>query len=253
MPLYKNKILLSSIVYIACLLTIASIFGMWHNLQLINKTGNYIYFILLVFLAVTFISWFYFTIFKLYRKEISEIESMEPVLVSEVIISEITPSEESSIKTFDKEAFILDILPSNKKGVSHYCEAILQNLAVKLNIVQGLFYIKEENDTFKAIARYAFYSEDLPPSFKIGENIPGQAMKDRRIVIIQNIPDQYIPVVSGLGKSKPKSLVMIPVFADNEPVGLMEIAVFKTIDPDIEPALKELSGIIGENLIKLMK
>ncbi|HEX3006519.1 MAG TPA: GAF domain-containing protein [Bacteroidales bacterium] len=141
----------------------------------------------------------------------------------------------------------------NRKDINQYCESILQNLARNLNIVQGVFYIKKRNEeNFEAAAHYAYYSDETPPSFRVGETLPGQAVKDNRIVAIQNIPENYISVVSGLGNSKPRNLIMVPVYANKEPVGLIEFAVFTSLDTDIESALKEISVIIGKNILKLM-
>lgn len=253
MQLHNNKILITSVIYAASLVVITIMFGMWHNLKLNQGTGNDLLFIFLVILTVGSLSWFYYVIFKEYRKKSSE----QPVSGLTVIQDEIAEEQENNPQTvteiFDKNAFISGILPSNKKNVSEYCEGILRNLAGRLDIVQGLFYARlNGNDTFEAVAKYAYYSDEVPPVFRIGETLPGQALKDRNIITLQNIPENYIPVVSGLGSSKPGTLMMVPVYADREPVGLIEFAVFKQIDPQMEPALKELSGIVGKSLIKLM-
>ncbi len=254
MSLHNNKIVISSIIYAASLLVIALVFGLWHNYQLKYGNENYLLFIILLIIAVSFFTWFYFTIFKVYRNERSEKSFMTAELLSKTDIIETTKSDEKPIEVFDKEAFFSGIIPVGKKSVVEYCEAILHNLSEKLNIVQGLFYIKLKNDdTFEPIARYAYYSDQTPPAFKMGESLPGQAIKDKKVVIIPNVPDDYISVVSGLGSSKPKNLVMLPIIAENEPVGLIEIAVFKTVDANLEPVLKELGGIIGKSIIKLMK
>jgi hypothetical protein len=253
MPLHQNKILISSAVYVASLAVITIISGMWHNLQLKNGSGNDLSFIVLVILAVGSLSWFYYTIFKEYRKKETAQAPSEISAPKEETPDKPADNPENAAEIFDKDAFISGILPSNKKNVNEYCEGVLRNLAGKLGIVQGLFYARLNGDeTYEAIARYAYYSDEVPPVFKIGETLPGQALKDRRIITLQNIPESYIPVVSGLGSSQPSTLVMVPVYADREPVGLIELAVFKKIGPEVEPALNELSRIVGKSLINLM-
>lgn len=253
MQWYKNKILISSAVYAASLAVVATIFGMWHNFRLQAEIGEYMVFIILIILSVAFLTWFYFLIFKISRKENNAYESMEQIVASD-LETQVSKPEVSLNDNFDGEGFIGAITLSNKKSLPEYCESILLNLADKLNIVQGLFYIKSKSDdTFEPVARYAYYSDQAPPVFRIGESLPGQAVKDKRVLIIQNVPEGYIPVVSGLGSGKPKNLVMIPVTIDNEPVGLIEIAIFTTVDANLEPALKELGGIIGKNIVKLTK
>jgi len=254
MQLDKNKILVSSAVYIASLAVAAAMFGLWHNAQLKNGNTNHPSFIVFTVLIVLFLSWFYYIIFNAYRKKIEEKTSMEPDVETELLGNELAVSEEKTTESFNKEDFIAGILPANKTTLNIYCEEILLNLAKKLNIVQGLFYIKPKTEeTFEPIALYAYYSDKKPSAFIVGEGLPGQAIKDKRVVIIQNIPENYVPVVSGLGTGKPKNLLMLPVLADNEPVGLIEVTVFSAINYELEPTLKELGGIIGKNIIKLMK
>lgn len=235
---------------------------MWHNAQLHKTTGNYPLFIVLTVFLFACLSWFYYSAFKNYKKEL-ELLSVEVKTEAETSTSEIANEIAVQLQTFDKESFVSAIVPSdethegilmlNRKDINQYCESILQNLARNLNIVQGVFYIKKRNEeNFEAAAHYAYYSDETPPSFRVGETLPGQAVKDNRIVAIQNIPENYISVVSGLGNSKPRNLIMVPVYANKEPVGLIEFAVFTSLDTDIESALKEISVIIGKNILKLM-
>ena len=254
MQLFNNKLLRSSVVYVLTLLAIILIFGMWHNYA--NKaTTQYVYFIILIILVLVFISWLYFTIFKMSQEFTNMINSTKQE-TAEIIEQEnnTEQEEQAEVKSFDKDAFIAGIIPSETKDLKEFCSAILQNFAGKLNIVQGLFYIKPYGqETFESIACYAYYSDSNPPVFKTGEGIPGQAVKDNKILIIQNIPESYIPVVSGLGNGKPKNIIIIPVFGESEAVGLIEMAVFSLLEPEMETAFKELSITIGKNLYKLMK
>lgn len=254
MQLFNNKLLRSSLVYVLALIAVILIFGMWHNYA-VKATTQYVFFIILIILILVFLSWLYFTIFKM-SQELTDMINSTKQETSEIIEQEDNTGheEQADVKNFDKDAFIAGIVPSEKKDLKEFCNEVLQNFAGKLNIVQGLFYIKANGqDTFESIARYAYYSETNPPVFKIGESIPGQAVKDNKVLIIQNIPESYIPVVSGLGNGKPKNIIIIPVVGVSEAVGLIELAVFSTVDPDMETALKELSVTIGKNLSKLLK
>lgn len=252
MQLHKNKILVTSIIYVAALLLLAAVFGQWHN-QNLNGTGNYTAFVVLLFLVVACLSWLFISIFKEFKKENQELVASAEAEITEVEITETEQSEEKVIETFDKEAFIKAIVPLNSRNTIEFSEATLHNIATKLKVVQGLFYLKNGEEAFEPIARYAYYSDTTPPSFKFGESLPGQALKDKRVVIIQHIPENYIPVVSGLGSGKPKNLIMIPVYANSEPVGLIEVATFSNVETEMESALKDLGETIGKIIIKLMK
>lgn len=254
MQLHKNKILIFSAVYIASLIVIASIFAMWHNAQLAKGPDGYLIFLLLLLALVAVISFFYLAVFRSCRKEIEEKTAAEAsALIEANQESEIVKEDEYVKESFDKKAFIESILPGNTKSIDEFCEETLRKLAAKLAVVQGIFYLKTgAEETFEPVSLYAYYSDKTPPRFKSGETLPGQALKDKRILIVQNIPENYVPVTSGLGSGKPKTLVLIPVIAENDPVGLIEIAVFSSVEGEMEPALKELGAIIGKKIIKLM-
>lgn len=255
MQWHKNKLLVSSAVYAASLAVIAIMFGLWHNSFINGEKVNNLLFISLLFLTLAFFSWFYFTIFKTGREEKENTEERTKVVDFDLLDKTIeNVAEEKPTESFDKDIFIKEILADNKKGLEEYCETLLKNLANKLNIVIGLFYVKSKTDElYESIARYAYYSEKTPPDFVPGESLPGQAVKDKRVLIITNVPESYLPVVSGLGNSKPRNIVMIPIIANNEPVGLIEIAMFKPMEPTMEPVLKDLGLSIGKDLIKLLK
>ncbi|NJK94427.1 MAG: GAF domain-containing protein [Bacteroidales bacterium] len=248
--------MVSSAVYAASLLVIILIFGMWHNSSSGVSKGNNIVFIALIFLATGFFSWYYFTIFKIYRKEYTELEAQQKMMTDNetVVVDILEKTDDKITENFDKDEFIKLVTSSSKKNVPDYCESILKNLADQLNIVTGLFYYKpNDKDIFEPVARYAYYSDQNPPVFREGESLPGQAIKDKKILVIQNIPETYAPVISGLGSSKPRNLIMIPVYSENGPVGLIEIAIFKTVEPSLELALKELGKILGKNITNITK
>jgi len=255
MQWHKNKLLVSSAIYAASLLVVAIIFGLWHNSQIGGKIEHNLLFVSLIFITLALYSWFYFIIFKIDRKEKVHIEENIKTVdidLPDKIIE--TIADDKAIESFDKEIFINEILADNKKILSEYCESVLKNLANKLNIVIGLFYIKNKSDErFESIARYAYYSDTTPPDFILGESLPGQAVKDKKVLIISNVPESYLPVISGLGSSKPRNIVMIPVVANNEPVGLIEVAMFKPMEQTMEPVLRDLGLSIGKDLIKLLK
>lgn len=254
MQWHKNIILISSAVYAVFIVVMAIIFGMWHNSNLQTGFNKNLVFLLLIFLATTFSTWFYFIIFNVYRKENRKNEPELTSIVGDIEKEVEEQSEENVTVSFDKDAFISGINPIGKQSLKDFGETLLQNLANKLEVVQGIFYVKKsEENIYEPVATYAYYSNDNLPIVKVGEALPGQALKDKRVLIIQNIPEDYISVLSGLGNGKPKSIIMIPVLSNNEPIGLIEVAVFKSVDAYFEPALKELGAVVGKTLIKLTK
>lgn len=135
--------------------------------------------------------------------------------------------------------------------LSLFAEGILSHLALKYEIVTGLFYVLEPNsDTFKCAGRYAWYSPDPPPEIRLGESLPGQAVKDKRILYITHVPENYLPVISGLGSSDPGYLLILPIIEEDRDLGFIEIATFKPFNENDIQVLTQLGKLIGKILIR---
>jgi len=153
-----------------------------------------------------------------------------------------------------KEIDINQILSVSSKQIDGYTDEILQNMAESFNFVQALFYVKQtENENFNCIATYAYFADSKPEQFKSGETLPGQAVKNKTVVILNNIPDNYMTIVSGLGKSLPKQLVFVPVKHEDEVVGIIEYATFEAITDKQQKALDAISKKIADAIVKLLK
>ena len=134
-------------------------------------------------------------------------------------------------ETFRADEALVRIMPAadtNFKSAAAYAEKLLQNIAKELNIVQGLVFVLNNDDQqFHASGEYAYFSEQQPRSFPIGETLSGQVAKNQKILNLKELPEGYITVISGLGKSSPRQLLIAPIVHQDECIGIMELASFK--------------------------
>lgn len=146
------------------------------------------------------------------------------------------------------------LLPKEKINPEKYGEELLRNFALEFQICQGLFYIKDaSDDTYKCFAQYAYFSDRPPVSFKTGETLPGQAVKNKNIVTLTDIPEKYMTIASGLGESSPRYLTFVPLMNRDEVTGLIEFASFKPMTQPAEKALKQLAEKAGDTITKMIK
>ena len=157
-------------------------------------------------------------------------------------------------KEIEKEIDIEPLLPSESTKIDQYTDEVLQKMAETFNIVQGIFYTKQsKKDNFECAATYAYFSDQKPEPFKSGETLPGQSVKNKTLVVLNNVPDNYMTIVSGLGKSAPKQLVFVPIKQQDEVVGVIEYATFETITERQQKALEAISKKIADAIVKLLK
>ena len=148
------------------------------------------------------------------------------------------------------------IPPSNVpfQYAQQYTEKVLQNIAKELDIIQGLIFILNDNDyTFHVSGEYAYFSKEKPRSFPPGENLSGQVAKNREILVLKDIPEGYITILSGLGKSSPRHLIIAPIVHDDECIGVMELASFKPFGKYEEDLFEGITTSMAGKLNELRK
>jgi len=158
------------------------------------------------------------------------------------------------IQEVKKQVDIERIVPNHCKTAGEFSELILRNLAQEFDIVQGLMYLKTgDDDLYRSVAQYAYFSKSGPQEFRSGESLPGQAVKNRTIVTLTDIPENYMTIASGLGKSGITHLVFVPLIHGEDVVGLIEFATYTQVKDDSGKALATIAEKVAETIVKLIK
>lgn len=156
-------------------------------------------------------------------------------------------------KRLDKK--LQDLLDDleNERAISNYGEKLLQNIADQEHIVQGLFYLKHhDTQEFQVKSTYAFYSEGEADSFSPGEGLHGQVAQNREILKIDEVPENYVKVYSGLGKGLPRQILMVPIVKDAETIAMLELASFQGFDKSYQQLYNNLSEQVAGQLDTLL-
>ncbi len=141
-----------------------------------------------------------------------------------------------------------------KEKTEDYAERILRNLSKHFEIVQGVFFLRNPNTKqFESISTFAYTSDKKPSSFKVGEGITGQVAKNKTLMHLTSIPEGYLKIQSGLGKSSPTNLLIIPLLLNKETIGIIELASFQVFDEETVWTFKNLAKIIGNAIVTKVK
>lgn len=102
-------------------------------------------------------------------------------------------------------------------------------LCNQFELSQALIYKKSKGENnFTLQSSYAFLITDTDPKYVIaGDGLTGQAVKDGMPYFIKDIPEGYLKVISGLGESLPKSLLIIPCSSNGEVTTVFELSSLK--------------------------
>ncbi|OMF85769.1 response regulator receiver protein [Paenibacillus sp. FSL R7-0337] len=100
----------------------------------------------------------------------------------------------------------------------------IRRLATAVGGSYGAIYLKQGSQLDFA-AGYAFddaarQQESIP----LGSGLVGQCALDEQMIVLQDLPENYIKVRSGLGEAAPSSLIIVPIKHEQEVVAVMELA-----------------------------
>jgi putative methionine-R-sulfoxide reductase with GAF domain len=130
-------------------------------------------------------------------------------------------------------ATINDVLAKNKHNFKLMSSNVLSSLAKYVDAPLGALYILNDDDPsdvyLELAADYGCGSELKKERKRVDlqSGIIGAAFSDNETKHITNIPDDFIKVKSGLGDSKPASVLIVPLSLDDSVFGAVELASLK--------------------------
>jgi methyl-accepting chemotaxis protein len=81
------------------------------------------------------------------------------------------------------------------------------------------------------MASFAFDRKKyIQQRFAIGEGLVGTCAIEQDRIFLTEIPENYLNITSGLGESKPRSLLLVPLKLENETLGVIEIASIQVLE-----------------------
>lgn len=128
----------------------------------------------------------------------------------------------------------------------------LQAVCAQLEAGQGAVYrITEEDDKRKVVltSGYALsIGESTVIKYELGEGLIGQAASNGNTLYVDDVPEGYIKIVSGLGSASPRYLLIVPIKTQGQPIGILEIASFTPVTEDQRKFVEEAARHMAENI-----
>jgi transcriptional regulator with GAF, ATPase, and Fis domain len=219
------------------------------------KTGNGMYFLVLSLVILASVI-FVVHMLNENREDLHEIPEEYPAVQNVEDTSDQVMDTYSSPFEVDLDLLSESIIPrmDPKERTEDYADRILNNMSKHFDIVQAVFFlINQKTKLFESISTFAYASENKPSSFKIGDGISGQVAKNKTLMHLSSIPEGYLKIQSGLGKSSPTNLLIIPLLLNKETIGIIELASFKVFDEETIWTFKNLAKIIGNTIVTKIK
>ncbi|MCM2532935.1 ATP-binding protein [Neobacillus pocheonensis] len=106
-------------------------------------------------------------------------------------------------------------------------------------VEEGQLYLKK-------ISSYASLDENkVNMRFRLGEGLIGQCALDKRSILLNDVPDHYVKIGSGVGESSPKNIIILPVQFEDDVLAVIEMASFESYSPLQVKLLEAVNNNIG--------
>ncbi|HEY9504957.1 MAG TPA: HAMP domain-containing protein, partial [Gemmatimonadales bacterium] len=136
-----------------------------------------------------------------------------------------------------------------QRDLAAVSQLILSDLAPLVTAHHGVFYLMDgsgDEAVLKLLASYAYKDRNtVAAEFRVGEGLVGQCAVDRRMVLINSVPPDYVQISSGLGEASPRNIAVLPVLFEGEVRAVLELATFDEFDEIRLTFLEQLAETIG--------
>ncbi len=121
----------------------------------------------------------------------------------------------------------------------------------------GAFFLTERDEKGPYLVMTACYGTPDDPTapprrFRFGQSLVGQAADSRRTLTAEHLPPGYATISSGAGSAEPAVLLVLPIVAEDQVLGAVELAAltpFTAIHRDFLDQITETVGVSVSSLI----
>jgi HAMP domain-containing protein/signal transduction histidine kinase/CheY-like chemotaxis protein len=129
---------------------------------------------------------------------------------------------------------------------------IMSELTPLVTSQHGAFFLvegEEDHPELRLVASYGYTPDaDAPPArdqFALGQGLVGQAAVEAKPIVIEDVPEDYIKVASGLGDAPPRNIIVLPVVFEDQVLGVIELASLARISEVNRAFLEQITETIG--------
>jgi PAS domain S-box-containing protein len=150
------------------------------------------------------------------------------------------------------------ILRESSDDVERMADVVISELVTYLKANQGGFFIVREDKEgeqepyLELVACYAWDKKRfLEKKIYKGEGLTGQVWQEGEMLYLENVPDDYVMITSGLGKANPNSILIVPLKAADVVYGVIELASFDRFEDYQREFVEKVAESIAATLAML--
>nr|WP_207211633.1 response regulator [Rhodoplanes serenus] len=126
---------------------------------------------------------------------------------------------------------------------------LLDELTPLVEAQRGVIYQMESEEQTPRLRLLSAYADGIgnghPTQLAPGEGLAGQCARDKRRLLVADVPPDAPPIASALFRATPRNIVVLPVLFENEVKAVIELASLATFKPLQIAFLEQLTASIG--------
>lgn len=149
-----------------------------------------------------------------------------------------------------------DIMRHSNDNINTLSDEVIKNLVHYIGASQGGLFSLDDSDSKKVylemVSAFAYDRKKfLTRRIALGDGLIGVCALEKNTIYITDVPADYMEIESGLGDSKPKSLLIVPLKSEDRILGVIELASFNLFRPFEIQFVEQLGDSIASTLASL--
>jgi signal transduction histidine kinase/HAMP domain-containing protein/CheY-like chemotaxis protein len=165
-----------------------------------------------------------------------------------------TTKENSEQGWLDSNLARIGGLLQGQRDLEEVAQMIMNEVAPLVNAQVGTFFLAVEPGVDELVAQpvewrlcgaYALEDDGAQPTFRAGQGLVGQAAQSKQVLLVDSIPQAYLPIRFGITTTSPSAVVVLPVLFEGESLGVIELGSIRSFSPLHLTFLERLVATIG--------
>ncbi|MET0225265.1 MAG: response regulator [Dokdonella sp.] len=134
-----------------------------------------------------------------------------------------------------------------------FARTLTARVAPRIQAGVAVFYVFDEQEQrLDLIGSYGFRQrKHLGTRYGLGDGLVGQVALERKSIVLEQIPADYMTIHSGLGEAPPRSVIALPVMLQDQLLGVLEFGSFAPFGGKQQRLLDELMPFAALSLENL--
>jgi len=142
---------------------------------------------------------------------------------------------------------------SNLTGITtieEFSEILMNEMTPKVGAHVGVFYQVKEGREGKTVLNmagsYAFNRrQNISNEISLGEGLVGQCALEKKHILLERAPDDYIQISSGTVEATPANIIVYPLLNEGALLGVVEFASAQPFNEAQRELISQTSGTLG--------